>query len=79
MIKTRVQGKDEMPRSCDLCGRGPQFGHHVSHAKNRTPRTWSLNLHRALVTIGGHERRMRICSRCLRSLGRGVSVEKLMA
>lgn len=68
-----------MPRSCDLCGRGPQFGHNVSHATNRTPRTWSLNLHHALVTLAGRERRMRICSRCLRSLERGVPAEKLMA
>ncbi|MBI2845658.1 MAG: 50S ribosomal protein L28 [Chloroflexi bacterium] len=68
-----------MTGRCELCGRGPQFGHNVSHAENRTLRRWQLNLHRSPVVLQGRARRMIICSRCLRSLQKGVAAEKLLA
>ena len=33
-----------MARVCEICGRGPQFGHRISHAHNVTKRRWQLNL-----------------------------------
>jgi large subunit ribosomal protein L28 len=35
-----------MARVCDICGKGPRFGHHVSHANNKTNRRWYPNLQR---------------------------------
>ncbi len=57
-----------MARKCDICGRGPQSGHSVSHAHNRTKRKWQLNLHKKTISEGGKTRQVRICTRCLRTL-----------
>ena len=44
------------------------FGNNVSHAHNVTPRKWLPNLQRVRVRIaGGGSKRMRICTRCLRT------------
>jgi large subunit ribosomal protein L28 len=57
-----------MAQRCDICGKGPQFGNRVSHAHNVTHRRFNPNLVsvRALVGNGTH-RRVRVCTRCLRS------------
>jgi large subunit ribosomal protein L28 len=57
-----------MARMCAVCGKKTVFGHNVSHAHNVTNRTWLPNLQRVRVrTPGGGTRRMRVCTRCLRS------------
>jgi large subunit ribosomal protein L28 len=56
-----------MARVCDLCGKGPQFGNNISHAHNVTSRTWEPNLQRVRAIIDGTVRRVRVCTRCLRS------------
>ena len=33
-----------MAKQCEICGRGPQFGHRISHAHNVTNRRWNVNL-----------------------------------
>jgi len=53
---------------CGVCGKKTVFGHNVSHAHNVTNRAWLPNLQRVRVkTPGGGTRRMRVCTRCLRS------------
>jgi large subunit ribosomal protein L28 len=59
-----------MAKKCDICGRGPQFGHSVSHAHNRTKRSWAVNLHKRTIRDGEKTREVRICARCLRTLGK---------
>jgi large subunit ribosomal protein L28 len=56
-----------MARKCDICGKGPQYGHNVSHAKNRTNRRFLPNLQTGLVSIGGKTVKARVCTRCLRT------------
>jgi len=56
-----------MSRQCDLCGKGTIFGNTVSHAKNRTRRTWRPNLVNMKTQIGGTVLSVKICARCLRS------------
>ncbi|MBI5286072.1 MAG: 50S ribosomal protein L28 [Deltaproteobacteria bacterium] len=56
-----------MSMICEICGKGPTFGHNVSHANNKTARRWNPNLQRIKVTYQGQTRRMRVCTRCLRS------------
>jgi len=57
-----------MAQHCHFCGKIPMTGKNVSHAHNVTSRKWNLNLQsvRALVAPGT-TRRVRACSRCLRS------------
>jgi large subunit ribosomal protein L28 len=57
-----------MARICEMCGKGPQFGHVISHAHNVRPKTWLPNLQKVrVVEENGRHRRVRICTRCLRS------------
>jgi large subunit ribosomal protein L28 len=56
-----------MAKMCDICGKGPVFGHNVSHANNKTRKVWYPNLHKVTAIRGGKTIRMKICSRCLRS------------
>jgi large subunit ribosomal protein L28 len=56
-----------MARVCEVCGRGPRFGHRISHAHNVTKRRWNLNLQRIRVRVNGAARRMRVCVACIRS------------
>ncbi|MCG2768532.1 MAG: 50S ribosomal protein L28 [Chloroflexota bacterium] len=57
-----------MSGKCDICGKGRQFGHNVSHSKQRTKRSWKPNLQNATVQDGDEVRRLRVCTRCLRTL-----------
>ena len=58
-----------MARVCEVCGKGPQTGHNVSHANNKTNRRWYPNLQRVRVALPGETgaRRLRVCTRCLKS------------
>jgi len=57
-----------MARACEVCGKKTVFGHNVSHAHNVTNRKWLPNLQRVRIrTPQGGTRRVRICTRCLRS------------
>ncbi|MFQ5742810.1 MAG: 50S ribosomal protein L28 [Acidobacteriota bacterium] len=56
-----------MANRCDICGKGPRTGNHVSHAKNRRRRTFQPNLQRIRAIVDGTPRRLRVCSSCLRS------------
>ena len=57
-----------MARKCDMCGKGPQFGHNVSHSKKATKRRWLPNVQRVTVTENGRVKQIRVCTRCLRTL-----------
>jgi large subunit ribosomal protein L28 len=59
--------EDAMARSCEICGKSPQVGHSVSHANNKTKRRWYPNLQRVHAIQNGTTRRIRVCTRCLRS------------
>ena len=56
-----------MARRCDVCGKGPQFGNSVSHAHNLTKRRWNPNLQRVRAVVDGSIKRVKVCTRCLRS------------
>jgi large subunit ribosomal protein L28 len=62
-----------MARKCDICGKGTVTGNKVSHAKNRTRRTWKPNLLKIQTMIGKSQTTIKICTRCLRS-GKVVKV-----
>jgi large subunit ribosomal protein L28 len=55
---------------CEICGKGSQFGHNVSHSKKATRRQFKPNIKRTRVMIDGQMRRVRICTRCLRTLNK---------
>jgi large subunit ribosomal protein L28 len=56
-----------MARICSVCGKGPRFGHNVSHANNRTTRRWYPNLQTVRARVGGEVRRIQVCVACIKS------------
>jgi large subunit ribosomal protein L28 len=55
---------------CEMCGKGPQFGHNVSHSKKTTKRQFKPNVQRVKVEVDGEVRRMYLCTRCLRTMNK---------
>jgi len=57
-----------MAKRCEICGKGPVTGNHVSHAHNKNRRRWLPNLQRVrMATNGGNSTYVRVCTRCIRS------------
>jgi len=56
-----------MAQRCDICGKGPVVGRNVSHAHNVTPRRFNPNLQTVRAVVSGGNKRVRVCTRCLRS------------
>ena len=56
-----------MAKSCDICGKRPVAGRNVSHAHNVTRRRFKPNIQRVKAVINGGVKRIRVCTRCLRS------------
>lgn len=59
--------EDIMARICQICGKGPSVGNNVSHANNKTKRRWLPNLQRVRAKVDGAVKRIRVCTRCIRS------------
>ncbi|MDY6954468.1 MAG: 50S ribosomal protein L28 [Thermodesulfobacteriota bacterium] len=56
-----------MAKVCEICGKKPMTGHHVSHAHNLTKRRFYPNLQRVRAISNGRVKRIKVCTRCLRS------------
>jgi large subunit ribosomal protein L28 len=56
-----------MARVCETCGKKPRFGNQISHAHNISQRVWQPNLQSVRVVVKGARKRIRICTRCIRS------------
>jgi len=50
---------------CFACDKGVAFGNNVSHANNKTRRTWKPNLQVARVDVGGKVVKVKVCTSCL--------------
>ncbi len=56
-----------MAKRCEICGKGPVVGRQVSHAHNVSARRFEPNLQLVRAMVKGGVRRIRVCTRCLRS------------
>jgi large subunit ribosomal protein L28 len=65
-VRPAQEGVD-VARSCEVCGKAPAHGRQVSHAHNVSSRLWYPNVQKLRVVVGKTPRRMRVCTRCLRS------------
>jgi large subunit ribosomal protein L28 len=50
---------------CYACGKGVQYGNNVSHANNKTRRSWKPNLQVARVQISDKIVKVKVCTSCL--------------
>ncbi|MBI4652496.1 50S ribosomal protein L28 [Candidatus Desantisbacteria bacterium] len=56
-----------MSQKCEICGKKPEVGNLVSHANNKTKTRWLPNLQRVKVVQNNSVKRIRVCTRCLKS------------
>lgn len=68
----RLPGRQEseigsMAKTCEICGKAPVVGRKISHAHNVSARRFEPNLQRVKALVNGAVRRVRVCTRCIRS------------
>jgi large subunit ribosomal protein L28 len=56
-----------MAYRCEICERHRNVAHSVSHSNIKTRKLQLPNLRRVRALVDGQPRRIRVCSRCLRS------------
>jgi len=56
-----------MAKHCEICGKKPAFGNIISHSNNVRARRFEPNLQTVRAMVGGGVRRIRACTRCIRS------------
>lgn len=56
-----------MAKQCEICGKTPVVGRQVSHAHNVSARRFEPNLQTVRASVNGGTKRLRVCTRCLRS------------
>ena len=56
-----------MAKQCEICGKKPVVGRTLSHAHNVSARRFEPNLQTVHANVNGGTRRMRVCTRCIRS------------
>lgn len=52
---------------CFVCGKGRMAGQNVSHANNKTKRTFHANLQSVRALVEGRAKNVVVCTRCIRS------------
>lgn len=57
-----------MAMKCMNCGKGVMYGHNVSHSKRRTRKIFKPNLHNARVQTTTGFVRLKLCTKCLRTI-----------
>jgi large subunit ribosomal protein L28 len=56
--------------TCDVCGKGPSFGHAISHSHRRTKRRWNPNIQRVRALVGptgSTPKRVNVCTSCMKA------------
>ena len=53
--------------TCDVCGKGPGFGHNISHSHRRTKRRSNPNIQRVRAVVAGSPKRLNVCTSCLKA------------
>jgi len=56
-----------MANRCEICGKGRLVGNLVSHSNIKTKRTQKPNVQKLRAVVKGVHRRVRACTRCIRS------------
>ncbi len=52
---------------CKICNKGAHFGIKVSHSHRRSNKMWKSNVKSVKVNVNGNNKKMYVCTSCLRS------------
>ncbi|MDR1861642.1 MAG: 50S ribosomal protein L28 [Candidatus Ancillula sp.] len=56
-----------MAAKCDVCEKGPEFGHNVSHSQVKTNRRWNPNIQPVRTKINGTPMKLNVCTSCIKA------------
>ncbi len=56
-----------MAKVCNICGKKPMVGNHVSHAHNVNKRRFNPNLQSVRAVQDGRTQKMVVCTSCIKS------------
>ena len=56
-----------MAANCDVCGKGPGFGHAISHSHRRTKRRFNPNIQSVRTLVGKTPKRVNACTSCIKA------------
>ena len=51
---------------CKVCGKGPDFGHNVSHSKRATNRMFKPNIQKVHAIVDGKAVRVRVSTKAIK-------------
>ncbi len=55
---------------CQICKKAGMSGNNVSHSNRHTKTRFKANVHKQTLLIDGEVKKVKICSRCLRTMGK---------
>ncbi len=64
---------------CELCLKSGMSGNNVSHSNRHTKTRFEANVHKQTLFQDGKQYKVKICSRCLRSLQKSPKVRRALA
>ncbi len=64
---------------CELCLKSGMSGNNVSHSNRHTKTRFMANVHKQTLFQDGKQYKVKICSRCLRSLHKSPKVRRTLA
>ena len=64
---------------CQICLKSGMSGNNVSHSNRHTKTRFMANVHKQTLVQDGNKIKVKICSRCLRSLSKSPKVRKALA
>ena len=64
---------------CEICLKAGMSGNNVSHSNRHTKTRFKANVHKQTLFQDGRTIKVKICSRCLRSLNKSSKVRKAVA
>lgn len=64
---------------CDICLKAGMTGNNVSHSNRHTKTRFMANVHKQTLVQDGKSIKVKICTRCLRSLSKSAKVRKAVA
>ena len=67
-----------MAANCDVCTKGPSFGHSVSHSNRKTKRRWNPNIQKVRADVNGTHKRVHVCTSCIKA-GRITKISQVKA
>lgn len=56
-----------MAAVCDVCAKGPGFGHSVPWSKKKSKRRFNPNIQTVHANLNGTAKRLNVCTSCLKA------------